>query len=416
MGLLSSHSGSQRRGTLLACAFTACVLARGTPAGDWELAIDLRAVQSVGRESFLANGQGKLRYDADHEGIRLGRLRAAWNQPLGDVFALHAEGSTWDDEDKAPFDLTEAYLEYRPYPRAGLRTRLRLGAFYPPMSLESRALGWETPYTITPSAIGAWIGEEIRTVGLEGQVDWLGTRLGHAFEVQLTAALFGWNDPAGTMLGTHGFAFHDRQTTLFGRVGTYQPEPAEAKKELFAEIDGRPGYYVGAQARYLDRAALNVLHYDNRGDPRAPAPELRDFAWHTTFDAAALRVETGGDWTLILQALEGETLIWPSIWFDWKFESRSALLARRFGAHMLAARYDEFGVRFSRPGFSAENESGHAWTAAWTYERADPWRFALEWLRVSSRVRQRARGLGEAPLAIESKVELSARYTLRGQY
>ena len=48
-------------------------------------------------------------------------------------------------------DLTEAYLEYRPYPRAGFRSRVRLGAFYPPMSLENRATGWETPYTITPS-------------------------------------------------------------------------------------------------------------------------------------------------------------------------------------------------------------------------------------------------------------------------
>ena len=35
-------------------------------------------------------------------------------------------------------------------------------------------------------------------MGLEGQVDWLGTRLGHSFDLQLTAAVFGWNDPAGT--------------------------------------------------------------------------------------------------------------------------------------------------------------------------------------------------------------------------
>ncbi len=389
-------------------------------AGDWQLALDLRAVQSDGRESFLDNGQGKLRYDGDHQGIRLGRLRAAWSQPLGDSFALHAEGSAWDDADKLPFDLTEAYLEYRPYPWAshggGYRARARLGAFYPPMSLESRGRGWETPYTITPSAIGAWIGEEIRTIGLEGQLDWLGTRGGHALDVQLTAALFGWNDPAGTMLGAHGFAFHDRQTTLFGRVGAYQPDPELAKKEPFAEIDGRPGYYVGAQLRYLDRAVLDVLHYDNRGDPRAPAPALRDFAWDTTFDAAALRVETAADWTVILQALAGETSIWPGPRLDWTFESRSALAARRFGAHMLAARYDDFGVRFRMPGFSARNERGHAWTAAWTYERDGPWRFALEWLRVHSEVRERARSLGQAPLAIESKIELSMRYTLSGTF
>jgi hypothetical protein len=50
-------------------------------------------------------------------------------------------------------------------------------------------------------------------------------------------------------------------------VGAPQPNPVFAKKELFHEIDDRAGYYVGAQVRYLDRAVLNVLHYDNRGDP-----------------------------------------------------------------------------------------------------------------------------------------------------
>src|SRR5262245_58078445 len=254
------------RGAIYSLCLLGCAAAN---AADWQLALDLRAIDSNGQTSFLDNGQGKLRFDADHQGIQLGRLRAELNQPLGEVFSAHVEASTWDDDDKNPGDLTEAYLEYRPYPRAGFKSRVRAGAFYPPMSLESRAVGWETPYTITPSAIGTWIGEEVRTVGVEGQVDWLGTRLGHSFDLQLTGAAFGWNDPAGTQRAAHGWALHDRQTTLFGRVGARQSNPALAKKELFAEIDHRPGYYLGAQARYLDRATLNLLHYDNRADPQA---------------------------------------------------------------------------------------------------------------------------------------------------
>jgi hypothetical protein len=390
----------------------------GAPAcaADWELALDLRAVSSDGRESFLDNGQGKLRFDEDHQGIQLGRLRAAWNQPLGEVFSAHVEASTWDDDDKNPIDLTEAFLEYRPYPRGGLRTRVRLGAFYPPMSLESRALGWETPYTITPSAISSWIGEEIRTIGLEGQVDWLGTRLGHDFDLQLTAAVFGWNDPAGTMLGAHGFAFHDRQTTLFGRVGAPQPDPEFAKKELFHEIDGRPGYYVGAQARYLDRAVLNVLHYDNRADPTARLPSIRDLAWLTKFDAVALRIETGGGWTLLLQGLDGTTVIDPGFWLDWEFDSQSALLARRMGAHMLTVRYDEFNVLFRGDPLESGSEDGNAWALAYSYDPGDHWRFALEWLRVESDVPARVPELGEPAFATESKLEFSARYSLSGSF
>jgi hypothetical protein len=395
-----------------------CVLACAAHAhgAEWQLSLDLRAVDSDGQTSFLDNGQGKLRFDADHEGIQLGRLRAAWTQPLGEVFAAHVEASTWDDDDKNPIDLTEAYLEYRPYPRSGWRNRVRLGAFYPPMSLENRATGWETPYTITPSAISSWIGEEIRTIGLEGQTEWLGTRQGKAFDFQLTAALFGWNDPAGTMLANHGFALHDRQTTLFGRVGAVQTNLELPKKELFHEIDDRPGYYAGAQARYLDRAVLNVLHYDNRGDPTVESVELRDMAWDTRFDAVALRIESGGDWTVLLQAIDGETVINPFRPLVWRFDSQSALLARRWGKHMLAARYDAFEVEFDRDPGAAGSEDGHAWALAWTYERGEDWRFALEWLRVESDVPARVEMLGEPAFATESKLELSARYALRGHF
>jgi len=386
-------------------------------AADWQLSLDMRAVASDGRESFLDNGQGKLRFDEDHQGIRLGRLRAALDQPLGEVFSAHIEASTWDDDDKNPIDLTEAFIEYRPYPRAGFRSRVRLGAFYPPMSLESRATGWETPYTITPSAISSWIGEEIRTIGLEGQVDWLGTRLGHSFDLQLTAAIFGWNDPAGTMLAAHGFALHDRQTTLFGRVGAPQPDPQFAKKELFHEIDDRPGYYVGAQVRYLDRAVLNLLHYDNRADPTVAAPEIRDFAWLTKFDAAALRIETGNGWTAILQALVGDTYIAPNnFWLEWEFDSQSLLLAKRFGVHMVSARYDEFSVLFRDNPALPGSEDGHAWAVAYTYDPGRQWRFALEWLQVDSTVPQRVIQLGEPAFASETKVEFSARYSLSGTF
>src|SRR5262245_25425623 len=180
------------------------------------------------------------------------------------------------------------------------------------MSLESRAIGWETPYTINPSAIGSWIGEEIRTIGLEGQVDWLGTRLGHSFDLQFTGALFGWNDPAGTMLAQSGWAFDDRQTTLFGRVGQAGADPTEPKREMFHEMDDRPGYYVGGQLKYLDRAVLNVLHYDNRADPTVNVPSLRNYAWDTKFDAVALRVETSQGWTVLLQWLDGTTVIEPN--------------------------------------------------------------------------------------------------------
>jgi hypothetical protein len=411
MGLLKANTRGRRRisAGLAACVIVSCWGAR---ASDLELDLDLRAVNSDGRQSFLDNGLGKLRFDSDHEGIQLGRLRAAWNQPLGEVFAAHVEASAWDDDDKNPIDLTEAYLEYRPYPHAGWRARVRLGAFYPPMSLENRARGWQTPYTITPSAISSWVGEELRTIGLEGQVDWLGTRQGQHFDFQLTGAVFGWNDPAGTMIASHGFTFHDRQTTLFGRVGAPQSDPLKAKKEVFHEIDGRPGYYVGGQARYLDRAILSVLHYDNRADPSVAAPEIRDFAWQTRFDSVALRIETGNQWTVLLQALDGDTSIDPYVPLTWNYDSQSALVAKRWHDHMLAARYDTFEMEFQHDPHAAGSENGHAWDLTYSYQHGEHWCFALEWLRVDSNVPARWQWLAEPALAAETKIELSAHYSL----
>jgi hypothetical protein len=411
MGLLRPDAGAirARRACAAACLWLFATHARS---GDFELSLDLRTVASDGQTSFLDDGLGKLRFDEDHQGMQLGRLRAAWNQPLGEVFSAHLEASSWGDDDKNPIDLTEAYLEFRPYPKAGWRSRVRLGAFYPPMSLENRARGWETPYTLAPSAISSWVGEELRTIGLEGQVEWLGTRTGHDFDLQLTAAVFGWNDPAGTMLADHGFALHDRQTTLFGRVGSPQTDPGKPKKELFHEIDGRAGYYVGAEMRFHDRAILDVLHYDNRGDPRAAAPGIRDMAWKTNFDSAALRIETASDWTFLLQALDGDTAIDPWIMLTWKFDSQSAMVARRWRDHMLALRYDAFEVEFEGDPQAPGSEDGHAWALAYTWQHGERWRLALEWLRVESAVPARVVEFAEPAFAVESKLEFSARYFL----
>ena len=399
------------------CALSASALYSVAGAGDWEAALDLRLVNSDGRQSFLDNGLGKLRFDGSHEGLQLGRARFMLDQPIGEVFSAHVELSAWDGDDKNPVDVTEAYLEWRPYPRAGLKARVRLGAFYPPFSLENRARGWESPYTLTPSPISSWLGEEVRTIGVEGQVGWLGTRLGHAFDLQLTGALFGWNDPAGTQMAAHGWALGDRQTTLFGRVGTPQTDPALAKKEVFAEIDDRAGFYVGAQARYFDRAFLDVLHYDNRADPGAFDARLRDFAWLTKFDAAGLRVESAGGWTALLQALDGDTYISPGgFWLEWEYDAQSALVSRRRGPHMVALRYDQFAVEFQGDGTLPGSETGDAWTLAYSWDGGGPWRFALEWLRVHSDVPARVALLAEAPLATETKIEFSARYMLNGTF
>ncbi len=370
---------------------------------DWELDLDVRLVSSDGERTFVNGGLGTLRFDDTQSGLRLGRARFALSEALGEVWSLRLDASDWGDHDRNPVDLTEAYLQFRPYPFAGYRFRLKAGAFHAPISLENRAAGWESPYTLSYSAINTWLGEELRTIGVEGQLDWLGTRTGHGFDLAFTGGVFGWNDPAGVVIARQGFALDDRQTTLFGRAGS---------SSVFHEIDDSPGYYVGIEARYFDRIVVRALHYDNRADPEAFDSAIRISAWDTHFNSVGLRAESADGWALIAQYLDGETYIERNDEYSsWPFRARFALVSRQLGNHRLSVRYDSFTVN-SESADGAGSQQGHAWTAAYVFEPNTHWRFTLEWLRVTSDTANRALELGLPRLATENQVQLAARFAM----
>jgi opacity protein-like surface antigen len=378
---------------------------------DWEIALDARLVSSDGRSSFVNGGLGTLRYDHTESGLRLGRARFALSEALGEVWSLRLDASAWGDHDRNPAGLTEAYLQFRPYPFNGYRFRLKAGAFHAPISLENRASGWESPYTLSYSAINTWLGEELRTIGAEGQLDWLGTRTGHAFDLALTAGVFGWNDPAGVVIATRGFALDDRQTTLFGRVGSSNSSALQPI-ELFHEIDGRAGFYAGVEGRYLDRVVVRAVRYDNRADPAAFDSAIQDFAWRTKFNSVGVRAESANGWAAIAQWLDGETYIAPGgTYLGWPFRARFVLVSRQLRNHRLSIRYDWFAVDSeTEDGSGAQH--GHAWTAAYVFEPDTHWRFTLEWLRVSSDTANRALELGAPRVATETQVQLAVRFAV----
>jgi len=380
---------------------------------DWEADVDVRLVSSQGERSVTNGGLGTLRFDDTQSGLRLGRARFAVSEALGEVWSAHFDTSYWGDRDRNPVDLTEAYLQFRPYPfSGGLRFRLKAGAFYAPISLENRSAGWESPYTLSYSAINTWLGQELRTIGAEGQIDWLGTRTGHAFDLALTGGVFGWNDPAGVVIANRGFSLSDRQTTLFGRVGASHSGPLRPMA-LFGEIDHRAGFYTGVEARYFDRVVVRALHYDNRGDPAAFDAASRNRAWNTRFNAAGVRAESGTGWTAIAQYLDGETAVAPaSGYLAWPFKARYGMVSREIGRHRISVRYDSFVVNSESSDEEDSVQRGHAWTAAYVFEPDHHWRFTLEWLRVISDAEYRPFYLGIPPRATDTQVQLAARFAL----
>jgi hypothetical protein len=386
----------------------ACVAAR---AADWDLSVDARAVSSDALPPFSQGGTGAVRYGQDESGLRLGRARFALTQQVGELWSVHVDASVYDNQAPNPLAVTEAYVLFRPYPFYGWRLRVKAGGFYAPVSLENRAAGWDSPYTVSFSAIDSWLAAEVRTIGVEGTLDWLGTRSGHGFDLGLTGGIFGWNDQAGDVLASSGFMLTDRQTGLFQRVG--QPGgPVLYLEQPFLAIDHRAGLYGGLEARWLDRVVVRVLRYDNRADPTVVDTVSEAVAWNTHFDSAGVRIEGEHGWTVIAQWLGGETSIAPQgEASSWPFGAEYALLAKRFGRHTLAARYDRFWVEANGYANGDGWQNGHAWTWAYSFEPDAHWRFALEWVQAVSSSYNHTE-LGYPQMLTENQLQLQVRYSI----
>jgi hypothetical protein len=378
---------------------------------DVDVSLDLRMVQSRGETSYLNGGLGKLRFDPDHDGLRLGLLRLGLRTPITDTLGVTLEAVTWGDHDANPLDLTEAMLTWRPVPQNVWRSELRVGAFYAPISLENRMRGWRSPYTLSASAINTWVGEELRTIGAEYNLDWLGALEGHDFEAGLTAAVYGWNDPAGIVLAVRGWSVHDRQTTLFGRVGQPGQGLTDGRTLFYDDIDHRVGFYGGGTLKWRGLVELRALRYDNRGDPAIRAPAIRDWAWHTRFNSVGVRVTPDDHWTIIWQGMRGitEAQLPTNTWY---FDSHFLLASWQHGAHRLSARAERFSTDHAVTTFGIRNsDRGSAWTAAWTWEFTPRTSLVVESLWIRSELPLRV-AVAAPVSASEHQLQLALRLEL----
>ncbi|MGH8314644.1 MAG: hypothetical protein ACRETU_05780 [Steroidobacterales bacterium] len=384
------------------------------------ISADFRLVASDGMTSYLDGGGGKLRFDNGDDGFRLGRLFLDYRLRLTDTLNARATLDTYGDHDNNPLDVTEIYLDWKPFPRNAWRWHTKLGAFYPPVSLENRAAGWSNGYTISSSAINTWLGEEFRTIGAEVTATWLGSQRGYG-DLSLFASLYEYNDDVGLLLSFRGWSLNDRQTPLFGRLHFipifFLTPPADAEFrpgfEFFHKIDDRLGYYAGLEWKYGDSLVLRGMHYDNRADL---SKFHYDWAWLTRFDSLGARFELPRDWTLIGQWMKGDTSVGfiPSgvTQYYLDFNSWFALASKRLGAHRLSLRYDDFGTDQTMGTGFRNWDNGNAWTFAYLFDVTDRLQIAFEWLRVHSLLTGRIM-LGEPTDAVEKQVQLALRYTWR---
>jgi hypothetical protein len=370
---------------------------------------DLRLVMPESETAWLKGGLGKLRYGGGDTSVQFAGAIGQGHMLLAPEILAVAVVRV-EPEQRRFLDVLEAYVRYRPVSTTAWRWSVKLGAFFPPFSLENSELGWNPYWTLTPSAINSWIGDELRTIGGEGSLEWRGD----AGTATFNAALFTRNDPAGVILADRGWSMDDRPTGLFDHlrepdatlIALHADFPDDTP--IFAEYDNRLGWYARAAWDDSMQWHVELARYDNRADPSAHEEDY--FAWRTKFWSA------GASWTLdeftfLAQGMTGSTAIEPfeGFYSTTDFDAGYALIGWERGQWRLAARGDLFHTRnYTSFGAGHFGENGRALTFAASW-------FPEEWLRLTGEVlaidskRPERAIVGLAPEQTGTQTQLSVR-------
>lgn len=407
-------SGATERAARVAAA-ALLALAGDAAAFDYSLhgLVDVRAVTAPQETAWPDGGLGKTRYGEGDTTLRFGSaVLAGTAQPLAELLLVaDLEVHTTD---RTTVQALQAYARYRPVSTSIWRWSAKLGAFFPPVSLENEGLGWTSLWTITPSAINGWVGEELRTIGPELRLERRGA--GHAFE--LGGAAFWLNDPAGELIAARGWALSDLVSGLGGELrepdayAVALGKPVPLRFDPYQELDDRAGWHADLTWRAPRFGRVTLMRYDNRADPTTHTDEAFPlFSWRTDFWSLAGQARLG-DIELIAQALEGATLIVPSPFFRSTTEFRSAFLLAGWdlGRWRPALRVDAFSTQEVPKTLNGRvTEHGNAVTAALSYRPRDWLRLTAEVVRVDSWRSQR-RDEDRSPRVVGTQVQLAARF------
>lgn len=401
---------------IVVAAAAACLPAvarAGDGAGDiasaetFKLYGDVRAVAVDGEASWTDGGFGKLRYGGDDAqrrdlGVKpeFGEAGVVWKPRLGWSLSGTVVALAQGDSGTLDAGLSEAYLSFKPLGGGSVRLSARAGLMWPPVSLEHSGPEWAVRDTITPSAIGSWMGEEVKVVGVE--VTGKG-RLGD-HELAATIAGFDFNDTAGALLTFRGWALHDRKALAFRKqplpplnefMEDSQPRYTHALLNLERGAFRRPGFYGKLAWTAPVPLRVEVLHYDNNGNPRALNADL-EWGWRTQLDTLGVVADLGGGRELRAQGLSGRARMGFSRagkdWIDMRFRAAYGMLTQRFARGSVSARLDLFSTRNHGSVVDiADDEDGWAVTIAAKRELGKMFTALVEYLHVESDRDARAR-------------------------
>lgn len=368
---------------LLACLATLVAPSTSQPAlasdrltVDGLLTLRLQSVRAP--VSSLDGGWGRLAVPGGGEqvaaegGSAQAQLGLRWQPTLRLAAYAHVLGRSADEAlggDR--FALVEGYVEGQFFARTADELRLRLGAQLLPTSRANRDALWQSPWTVSFSAIDTWIGEEVRPVGLDARYL---LRTAGGDEWTLAAAPFGGNDSAGTLLAWRGWSLGDRLTGVgevlalppLGSLGDgFAGQRDDGTRPTGRDLDGRLGWHARIGWERPGRARLATAFYANRGDRELYRGE---YAWATRFAIVSGELESGR-WRLLGQALRGGTGMGRAgtpAWVEMDFAAADLMVAWQGERTTLAMRGDWFRTidRDHSPRGERNDEDGTAWTVS----------------------------------------------------
>lgn len=407
-------TSSTCRHAVLALAVTAC----SAQAAEWRGLLDLRAVDSNAAAPITESGMAKSRYGADAPRFSVGQAVLHGDVDVTDAISASLELSADQKHLGRVVDVREAWLAWNPLPQDAWKHRVKVGFFFPPSSVELDydVVGWVPKHTVSASAINSWIGEELRTNGVEWSARRLGRYVDAPYDVGVVAALFNGNDPTGTLLAWRGWSITDRiggrndalqmaDIPSYGQGGTI---PRQSRTiHPFRELDGRLGYYAGANLNFGSTLELAALHYDNLADPGVIKDD--QWGWRTRFSHVSAVWRPSGAWELMAQAMHGDTMMGRSL-VAMDFQSWYVLAAHPLGAGTMAVRYDRFSTtEHDRIPQDPNGERGYAVALAYDWPLAESLSLMTEALLVHSD--RPARSLiALAPLQTERSLTVSLRW------
>lgn len=280
--------------------------------------------------------------------------------------------------------LLEGFIDYGALDDDGFR--VRVGQAFAGSSRENIEQFWQTPFTLSLSALNSWIGEEFRPIGVDFTHRWAASDGG---AVDVSATLYGGNDTGPAVLAWRGFALHNR-LTVYGEALPLLPlaslraanqfgeQRSDGSQPFGPDLDGRAGFAVRARYDNGSGLRLSALVTDNRGDR-----DLHDgdeYAWSTRFGVAGFDWALTPEWTLLGELLHGRTLMGfpPGANVDFGFDAAYLLLSRRFAQWTISGRVEAFHISERDRSIAELNtQNGQALTLAVLREHGD-WRFGVE--------------------------------------